>query len=262
MSAVNVEIQRCISRNLESLGDNDAQFIQRVYSDGIDKYINRIKAIDFVNRKHVLDAGCGFGQWSIALASENEHITACDISTTRTHFLSDLSKELSLSNMDIYTNGLDVLPFSDATFDAVFCYGVIFLTPWKQTLKELRRVIKPGGTLYVNANGLGWYLFLWMEEHNKAEDYDPKAKVAKAMQNTLDYEREGIFNSGNDLIIEPDELQNELLKLGFNGINIAGEGCLHLNDLVATPQSFFQNKYYGLPGVFEATAVAFEAENS
>lgn len=252
MSGLNEKLHTCLSRHLNSLGDNDAKFIQRVYSDGIEKYIDRVKAIGFVGKNRLLDAGCGFGQWSLALASTNDHVTACDISPQRISFLSDLAGELALENVDTHVNGLESLPFPDASFDAVFCYGVIFLTSWRQSLKELYRVLMPGGSLYVNANGLGWYSFLWMEEHNKAADYDPKTQASNAMQDTLRYEREGVFLPGSNLIIDPDDLKNEMSELGFKEIIIAGEGCLHIDEKAKPPKPFFKNEYYGLPGIFEA----------
>ena len=49
---------------------NDKLFIQRVFSKGLDSYINRLEAIGFTKKSKVLDAGCGYGQWSIALHTE------------------------------------------------------------------------------------------------------------------------------------------------------------------------------------------------
>jgi ubiquinone/menaquinone biosynthesis C-methylase UbiE len=238
------------------MGDNDAQFVQRVYSEGLVKYISRIKAIGFTGKRRVLDAGCGFGQWSLALATANDQVTSCDISPQRISFLTQLADELSLSNIETHANKLEALPFEDDSFDAVFCYGVIFLTPWRETLKELHRVLKRGGTLYVNANGLGWYVYLWMEEYNKAVDYDPKSKAAKAMQDTLRYDREGVFEPGSQLIIDPSDLTKELSKIGFESVVVAGEGCLHFDKSASPPLTFFQDTYYGLPGIYEAIGVA------
>ena len=104
------------------------------------------------------------------------------------------------------------MPYPDNCFDLVFCYGVIFLTPWRQSLGELSRVLKTGGKLYVNANGLGWYNYLWKEEHNKTTDYDPKAVAAQSFSSTLRYNREGYYEQGTNLIIEPKQIQHEMRK--------------------------------------------------
>jgi SAM-dependent methyltransferase len=256
MSKLDTALQTCLSQKLVSLSDNDVQFVQRVYSEGLDKYVDRVKAIGFSDQKRVLDAGCGFGQWSLALASVNEHVTSCDISPQRISLLAKLAEDLSFNNIETHVNGLESLPFEENSFDAVFCYGVIFLTPWRETLKELHRVLKRGGALYVNANGVGWYTFLWMEEHNKTKDYDPKEKAAKTMQDTLRYDREGIFLPGSNVIINPSDIADEMSEVGFRNIVVAGEGCLHLDKKANPPKSFFKDKYYGLPGIFEVIGVS------
>ena len=48
-----------------------------------------------------LDAGCGFGQWSLALASLNERVNACDVSQLRVDFLSDMVRQLDVTNVVI-----------------------------------------------------------------------------------------------------------------------------------------------------------------
>src|SRR6185312_2691412 len=43
------------------------------------------------------------------------------------------------------------LPFADASFDAVVCqFGVMFLPDKAKAFAELRRVLRPGGTLHFN----------------------------------------------------------------------------------------------------------------
>lgn len=73
------------------IGHNDRLFLQRIYADGLDKYTDRLQAIGFAEHEHVLDAGCGYGQWSLALAGMNQAVSACDISPLRVNFLGDLT---------------------------------------------------------------------------------------------------------------------------------------------------------------------------
>ena len=233
------------------IGDNDYQFLGRIYGDGVHKYVNRLKAIDFSGNQRVLDAGCGYGQWSLSLAQLNEKVFSCDISALRVNVLQKLASHVGVNNIESVVSGIDVMPYPDQYFDAVFCYGVIFLTPWRKSLAELARVLKPGGKLYVNANGLGWYLFLWKEEHNQANDYDPKAIAAQTFSDTLCYDRDDVYKLGMNLIIEPESLHSELQRLGFQGISLAAEGTLHLNKDVTQPQPFFKAEYYGQPGIYE-----------
>lgn len=247
-------LQRAITKHHARIGHNDSAFLKRIYGEGLTKYIDRLTAIGFAGHGHVLDAGCGFGQWSLALSFLNHWVTACDISATRVDVLRDLADNLAIANLDIKTNGIDMLPFPDASFDAVFCYGVIFLTPWRKSLRELSRVLKRGGSLYVNANGLGWYMFLWQEEHNKVDDYDPKAIAARAFTDTLRYDREDHYEPGVNLIIEPTQIQHELQQLGFTNVQIADEGRLHVDNAYAAPKPFLKGEYCGQRGIYEVLA--------
>jgi len=233
------------------IGKNDNLFIQRIFSDGVEKYKNRIEALGFSGKQKVLDAGCGYGQWSLALADLNNVVESCDISSTRVKFLKEIAARLDISNINSQVSRLDSMPYPDSHFDAVFCYGVIFLTPWRNSLRELIRVLKPGGQLYVNANGLGWYMFLWQEEHNKTDNYDPKAISAKALSDTLRYDRDAIYEPGMHLLIEPKSIITEMRRLGLQDITNGPEGTLHLNKTVAAPESFFLGEYFGQVGVFE-----------
>ena len=108
--------------------------------------------------------------------------------------------------------------------------------------------------LYLNASGLGWCLHLWKDEHNKAEDYDPKAIAAATLVDTLRYDREGHYEPGMNLIIEPKAIELELRKLGFVYIQSAHEGGLHLDNTAAKPQPFFKGQYYGQVGAYEFVA--------
>ena len=125
----------------------------------------------------------------LLLCTLNNHVYSCDISLSRINFLQYLQKELGIENLSSCQSQINPLPYPSSTFDAVFCYGVIFLTKWKDTLKEFYRVLKPDGKIYVNANGLGWYIFLWNTEHNKTEDYDPKKVAANTFKETICYQR-------------------------------------------------------------------------
>ena len=253
-STLDAILRKAISNHQTLIGNNDSLFISRIFEDGIDKYVERVKAIGFSNYECVLDAGCGFGQWSLALAQVNQSVSACDISPLRVDVIREVARGLSLTNIDACVCGIDSLPYPASSFDAVFCYGVIFLTPWRKALGELTRVLKPGGTLYVNANGLGWYMFLWQEEYNRADDYDPKAVAARTLLDTLRYDREGHYEPGMNFLIEPLDLENELRQLGFTNILSDHEGCLHLDPNSPKAKPFFNGEYCGQLGVYEVVA--------
>jgi ubiquinone/menaquinone biosynthesis C-methylase UbiE len=236
----------------EKCNIKDHLFLQRIYKNGLDPYIDRIRQYDFVNQHKVLDAGCGFGQWSLALTQLNTEVYACDAAEKRIEFLNSIVKENIVNNIRIQQGFIDRLPYENEFFDGVFCYGVIFLTPWKKSLFELLRVLKPGGKLYVNANGLGWYKHLWYTAHNETQDYDPRLIAANSWKNTYSYDKNGEAPFPCDLIIEPDQLQDEAERLGLTNIKWDGEGLLGNPE---NKNTFFQKEYFGDIGVYELMGV-------
>lgn len=229
-------------------------FAGRNYSKELDVYATRLKQAGFTGHKNILDAGCGFGQWSLAMAGMNEHVEAFDVSATRADFVSAVAQKAGLKNLTATQQYIEKLSYPDASFDAIFCYGVIFLTPWRESLAELIRVLKPGGRLYVNANGFGWYKFLWFTEHNKGPDYDPRRSAANALMNTINYDRTG-KTEGGDIIIDQNELVTRLRENNFTDIETGEEGCLGATDLAAArSKAFFRGEYGGDLGVYEVIA--------
>lgn len=246
-------IQRIFQQSQFSFGDNDKQFVSRIFDDGLKKYSDRLHRIGFSSNKRILDAGCGFGQWSLALSKTNTFIDACDVEDNRLDFLSRFKDELSIGNIEVKKSGLEKLPYEDNCFDAIFCYGVLFVTDWKQSLREFSRVLKTGGKIYFTANQIGWYIYLWNENYNAAEDYDPREAAAEVLNNTLKYEK-GMSWGRNGLIIDKSAAQKTLTELGFKDIIFDAEGHLNVTDKKLEPQPFFRSSYYDLPGTYECIA--------
>lgn len=243
-------IQRC-----EILSDNDQAFLQRIYSSGINKYTARLKAIGFSDIGNVLDAGCGFGQWSLALTELGNTVTAIDASKPRVTFISQAADLLGIDTLTTRQTTLDDTGLLDNSMDGIFCYGVIFLTPWKESLAELARILKPGGKLYVNANGFGWYKHLWYNKPNATTDYDPTEHAANVLLNTWNYANGQPIKPGYDILVEPGELQEELVRLGFENMQYGPEGTLldpKAGKIDVSP--FFQGEYLGDLGVYELMA--------
>ena len=229
---------------------NDKDFCDRIYSKGLEIYINRLKQYKFQNLEKVLDAGCGFGQWSLGLSQLNKNVYACDVVENRIDFLNKVAIQNNIINIHTKQTEIYNLPYDNSFFDAIFCYSVIFVTPWKKSLAELIRVLKSGGKIYINANSLGWYKHLWYKDHNKTSDYDPKLIAAEAWSNTYRYNNNLDINFPCNLIIEPEELISEAKSLGISDIMWDGEGLIN-NDGSENAKPFFQKEYMGDIGVYE-----------
>ncbi len=248
-------LDAALSRPRNKLAERELAFARRVFANGIQPYEHRLAQYSFLGHSRVLDAGCGFGQWSLALARYNQQVAAIDFSPARVEILRQLVEGLGIKNVETLCGSLDRLPFSSGSFDAVFCYGVIFLTPWKASLRELARVLAPNGRLYANANGLGWYKFLWYTAHNRGAGYEPQEVAGKVLLNTFRYHRGEPIDAGVDILIEPEELTRELHAHGLEIDELAPEGGANLRHFKGpTEPPFFIGEYRGDRGVYEILA--------
>jgi ubiquinone/menaquinone biosynthesis C-methylase UbiE len=232
----------------------DADFFRRVWGTGTDVYLNRLRAIGFSDQARVLDAGFGMGQWLYALSTLNRKVVGVDSSSLRVEVTSQLLRRLGIANAELHCQSIEKLDFADNSFDAVFCYGVLFLTDFRKSLREMYRVLAPGGKLYFTANGLGWFLFCLIEEHNKSPSYDPRQMAADAIENSLHYFTKGEFECGKQLVIPSRNMSYEVKEVGFTTVTIGPEGSLNPKGVDGL-RSFYEPSYLGNETVYEVLAV-------
>ena len=106
--------------------------------------------------KVVLDAGCGSGKFSAALARLGAaKVIGLDLGEKGLAFARTQAAKVSYGNRLEFRHGsLLNIPLADSSVDAVWSNGVIHHTlGYERCLAEFARVIKPGGTLYLYVNG-------------------------------------------------------------------------------------------------------------
>lgn len=97
---------------------------------------------------HVLDLASGTGDPAITIAGlvGNGHVTATDLSPAMLTVCEENARQAGRTNMAFKQADAESLPFADNTFDRVTSrLGIMYFVDAQQALKEIRRVLKPGG---------------------------------------------------------------------------------------------------------------------
>lgn len=129
-------------------------FLNHFLSLGIDKGWRKkaIAEIAKVQPKTILDVATGTGDLAIAAAKLNpDKITGIDIAAQMLDVGRQKLKEKGLDELiTMQVGDSEALPFADNSFDAITCaYGVRNFEHLEAGLKEMCRVLRPGGKLAI-----------------------------------------------------------------------------------------------------------------
>ncbi len=106
----------------------------------------------------VLDLGCGNGRFLLPLSRKYESL-GTDVSLTA---VKRAQTYISKNNIDdekkveLLVSSITCLPFSDDSFDAVICFGVLqhlLETERKEAISEIKRVMRSGAVLVIEVFG-------------------------------------------------------------------------------------------------------------
>lgn len=103
-----------------------------------------------------LDVGCGDGAHTIRLARRGCSVVAVDFSE---YVLGEARKKVTASGLDqrvrFEHGSLLQLPFPDASFEYVLCWGVLMHIPEvERAISELERVVRPNGVVIISENNM------------------------------------------------------------------------------------------------------------
>lgn len=107
-----------------------------------------VKAADIAASPHpfLLDLGCGTGEGTSRIYAEGMTVIAADLSTEMVRTAVRRFSVLQGCVADAVN-----LPFESERFDIVQSLGVLeYIGPYERAVRELRRVLKPGGTLVIS----------------------------------------------------------------------------------------------------------------
>jgi ubiquinone/menaquinone biosynthesis C-methylase UbiE len=103
-----------------------------------------------LGRPAALDLGCGAGHAAFALAAGGAEVTACDLSAEMLAVVAEEAGRRGYATLATRQGAAERLLFEPASFDLVVTrYSAHHWSFVPAALRELRRVLKPGGTLVV-----------------------------------------------------------------------------------------------------------------
>ncbi len=107
------------------------------------------------NSKIILDLGCGTGRDSLHLAGGGATVIGLDAARSGL-LLAQKRAMTSPFRLSWAESDCRVLPFANAQFDAVYCFGLLHefvgetaVTDVRKTMSEIYRVLKGGGTAVI-----------------------------------------------------------------------------------------------------------------
>jgi ubiquinone/menaquinone biosynthesis C-methylase UbiE len=180
----------------------------------------------------VLDVACGHGRIANRLAERGAVVTGLDADA----FF--LAKARGAGSGAEYVEGdMRELPFGDASFDAALLwftsFGYFNDEGNRAVLRELRRVLRPGGRAVLDLNHLPRMLATFqrqsfvrrgadvmLDEHGEFDE------ETRTLETTRTYIREGAIREIRYRVrcFLPEELREWLLAAGFEQVDLLGPG--------------------------------------
>jgi len=140
--------------------------VQRFYEA---PHLSRLGAT--VKDGRVLEVGCGRGVGIAMLLDEFHaaHVHGIDLDPLQIERARKRLRDRHDGRIDLRVAKVEELPFADASFDAVFDFGILHHVPaWQVGVAEIRRVLKPGGTFFfeeVTRAALDRWIYRKLFEH-------------------------------------------------------------------------------------------------
>ena len=108
-----------------------------------------VRIMDVKPGSKALDVCCGTADWTIALANavgSKGKVCGLDFSKNMLSVGEEKVKQLQLNQVELLHGNAMELPFEDDTFDYVTIgFGLRNVPDYMHVLKEMTRVVKPGG---------------------------------------------------------------------------------------------------------------------
>jgi len=133
---------------------SDDGLLPTIYQERHNTALRWVKKLGLRANARILEAGCGAGLITIALARRGYKVDAIDAAKSMIQIArQDVLARGVQDRVRLHLADVHALPFKAETFDLVIALGLI---PWLHSehmaLQEMHRVLKPGGYLLVTAD--------------------------------------------------------------------------------------------------------------
>ena len=188
-----------------------------------------------LSRKHtVLDIGAGMGRISLPLARVAGQVMAVDQTFLRMKFVKIMAEKLGLKNIDTYVGDIFTLPFEAESFDLIVMNGVLewvgvterFKNPREaqiESLKICRKLLKPGGHLYIGIENRWAIAYLKAIDHSglRYTSYLPRtwANFYTRKRTGRPYDTYTYGKNGYQRLLEEAGFKNNDFYLVYPGYN-------------------------------------------
>lgn len=143
----------------------NAYLSSSVHASGRDLERLSARLSDFQNAA-VLDMGCGAGHASFIAAAKVKNVVAYDLSSQMLALVAETAQTRGITNLTTSLGYAEALPFDEETFDVVISrYSAHHWHDVGQALREVKRVLKPGGTvIFMDVLSPGYpVLDIWLQ---------------------------------------------------------------------------------------------------
>lgn len=152
----------------------------------------------------VLELGCGTGYYTKELEKTGANITAIDISPD---LLNAARSSIISDNVTFQIDNAYDMSFEDGVFDTVVGISVLHHLDMERALKEIYRVLKPGGTIRFSEPNM----------------LNPQI----AIQKNIPYIKERMGDSPDETAFFRWEINKLLLRFGFKDVSVIPFDFLH-----------------------------------